>query len=94
MLPIYIDRNDYGDNVPAIHNLGFAINYITTALGSVLINRLVSYIYDIDNTDENDSMDMDLSLALAERGEYNKNITQKSVEEIIENGEYTVYRIL
>jgi hypothetical protein len=46
-----------------------------------------------DNSDSEEDIH-DASLIMAEWGEYNKTARQKSIEDIVESGEYYEYRVL
>jgi hypothetical protein len=92
MFPVYFDRNNNNNHdINIEHRFDLAFNYITTAIGSALLNRFVSYIF--DNSDSEEDI-QDESLSMAERGEYNKSARQKNIEDIIERGEYSGYKIL
>ena len=73
------------------HRFDLAFSYISTAIGGALLNRFVSYLFH-DTEDEVDTHD--LSLSMAEKGEYNKTARKESIEDIVERGEYYEYRIL
>lgn len=84
MYPVYFEH----DALNIAPRFAVVIDYITAAIYAVILNRLVSYIF-IDSSYTNDA-----SLTMAERGEYNKNTTQKNTEDIIERGEFYRYRVL
>ena len=89
MFPVYFDRDNHVMNIE--HRFDLAFNYISTAIGGALLNRFVSYLFH-DTEDEVDTHD--LSLSMAEKGEYNKTARKESIEDIVERGEYYEYRIL
>jgi len=89
MFPVYFDRDNHAMNIQNRFDLAF--NYISTAIGGALLNRFVSYLF-YDTEDEVDTHHE--SLSMAERGEYNKTNIQKSIEDMVERGEYYEYRVL
>jgi hypothetical protein len=61
MFPVYFDRDNHAMNIE--HRFDLAFNYISTAIGSALINRFVSYLF--DNSDSEEDIH-DASLIMAE----------------------------
>jgi len=89
MFPVYFENDNR--NIIVENHFDLTFSYISTAIGGALINRFVSYLF--DNSDSEEDIH-DASLIMAERGEYNKTTIQKSIEDIVERGEYYEYRIL
>jgi len=90
MIPIYFENDNR--NMIVENRFDLAFNYITSAIGGALLNRFVSYLFEDKSDEEIDTHG--LSLNMAEKGEYNKTATQKSIEDIVERGEYYEYRVL
>lgn len=90
MIPIYFENDNR--NIIVENRFDLAFSYISTAIGSVLLNRFVSYLFEDKSHEEVDKHDA--SLNMAERGEYNKTARQKSIEDIVERGEYYEYKVL
>jgi hypothetical protein len=90
MFPVYFENDNR--NIIVENRFDLAFNYITTAIGSALLNRFVSYLFEDKSDEEVDTHD--LSLSMAEKGEYNKTVKQKSIEDIVERGEYYEYKVL
>jgi hypothetical protein len=90
MIPIYFENDNR--NMIVENRFDLAFNYITSAIGGALLNRFVSYLFEDKSDEEIDTHG--LSLSMAEKGEYNKTVKQKSIEDIVERGEYSGYKIL
>lgn len=90
MIPIYFENDNR--NIIVENRFDLAFSYISTAIGSVLLNRFVSYLFEDKSGEEADTHD--LSLSMAEKGEYNKTARKESIEDIVERGEYYEYRVL